>query len=375
MPGRTLDTTEKIAELETLMAGDDAAALLEATDRATLALDFRANDAVLGLPEVDSRLVDELHRRVGEALARAAELGSVEAVVKLAARAFQSEDDALAGAARALLPALGPADPTGAASYYHALLCFHGLGGPQDLVQTVGLHRDAASKGWADAMFELYAMLSRGLGCEPDPNEAIAFCRLAAEAGHPRAMYNLGAFHATGNGAPFDEGESVRWYTAAAERGHGRAAATLGLMRWTGLGAPKDRDQGRAWLARADELGFDWRELAEGMGVDRGEIEGAADGIVAAEPTTPRARAKTRAAKKAPKRPAKKATRTPAKKPATKKPAAKKPAAKKPAAKKPAAKKPAAKKAAAKKPTKKPAAKKAATKKPAAKKPAAKKRR
>lgn len=57
MPGRTQDTTEKIAELERLMAGDDAAALLEAIDRATMALDFRANDAVLGLPEVDGRIV------------------------------------------------------------------------------------------------------------------------------------------------------------------------------------------------------------------------------------------------------------------------------------------------------------------------------
>lgn len=305
MPGRTLDAMEKCEQLRGLLDSRDPEALLEAVRRARLALEFRATDAMLGLDPVPESRLDDLRAAITEALTAAVALGSTRAAVELArvhlrahdaaaalavlepaARAGDAQAAALAAQtvwrsgqtgrhAEALgwLEAAREPDPEGRVHYMLGLFAFNGIGGPVDFAASGALHELAAARGNADAMFELYVLTVQGVGRAADEAAALVWCQRAAEAGNLRAMGNLGGFYATGNGLPRDPERAVEWYKRAAERGHGRSAATLGVMYATGDGVEIDAGAARGWFAAADATDFDWRDMAEAVGLDLDEWE------------------------------------------------------------------------------------------------------
>jgi TPR repeat protein len=302
---RTLDTIAKRDELRGLLGGSDAERLVKAARAAMVALEFRVQDPMLGLPPVDRDLLLEVHALLLQAVERAADLGSDEAALWLGDIRYDAEDvdGAMAlfeaqaeaghplGAAKAAelirrleradryadvlrwLDAALARDPNGMVHYVRGLYAFNGLGCPADRAAAFRLHEEAAARGNADAMFELYAMLAQGVGCAADPARAVDCCVQAAEGGNVRAMANLGGMYATGNGLPQDSARSVEWYARAAEKGHGRAAASLGCMYALGQEIEGDERKARWYFARAEALGYDWRPMATTMGLEVGEWE------------------------------------------------------------------------------------------------------
>ena len=305
MDERTLDTIAKRDELRKLLDGRDAERLVKAARAALVALEFRVMDPQIGLPPVNRDLLLELHELVLRAVERAAELGSGEAALWLGDIRYDAEDmdGAMAlfegqaeaghplGAAKAAelirrleradryadalrwLDAALARDPNGMVHYTRGLYAFNGLGCPADRAAAFRLHEEAAARGNADAMFELYAMLAQGQGCTADPARAVDWCVRAAEGGNIRAMANLGGLYATGNGLAQDSARAVEWYGRAAEKGHGRAAASLGCMYAMGQEIEGDERKARWYFARSEALGYDWRPMAATMGLEVGEWE------------------------------------------------------------------------------------------------------
>lgn len=310
MPGRTLDALSKRDELRALLTTTpaDPGALHLAARKAELALEFRATDAMIGLDPVADDVLAELRQVIDAALAAAAELGSHDAACDLATRRMQLreplaalailEPAARGGHARAAalaaqiawrqglverqpdalewLQAARADDPEGRAHHLLGLYAFNGAARPVDHAEAGRLHEQAAARGNADAMFELYVLTDQGIGRPADPAAAIAWCRRSAEAGNLRAMGNIAGFHATGRGLPRDPEKALAWYLRAARAGHGKSAATLGVMYATGDCVDADPAEARSWFAAADALGHDWRDLADAVGLDPDEWEPAA---------------------------------------------------------------------------------------------------
>jgi TPR repeat protein len=305
MDERTQDTIARRDELREALAGSDAERLVKAARAGMAALELRVKDPARGLPPVDRDLLLEVHGLVLQAVERASDLGSAEADLWLGDIRYDEEDmdgamalferQAKAGhpAAAAKVAelirrlertdryadALGwldaalARDSSGMAHYVRGLYTFNGLGCLVDLVAAFRLHEEAAARGNADAMFELYAMLTQGAGCTADPARAVTWCVKAAEGGNVRAMANLGGMYATGTGLPQDGARSVEWYARAAEHGHGRAAASLGCMYALGREIDRDERKARWYFARAAALGYDWRPMANTMGLKVGDWE------------------------------------------------------------------------------------------------------
>jgi len=177
--------------------------------------------------------------------------------------AFKRYDEAYTFAQQAVR-----SDPDGEAHYLLGLMAFNGHGRPEDIKESVLLHQQAARRGNADAMFELFVFSMRGIG---DKQTAVVFLRRAAERGQVRAMANMGVLHATGQlpGIAKDLAESVKWYRRAADKGHAQATATLGVMALRGAGMPKDAALAESYFKRAEELGYDVDGYLAKLGIKR----------------------------------------------------------------------------------------------------------
>lgn len=159
-------------------------------------------------------------------------------------------------------------DPEGHSHLLAGYMAYSGVGLPQDPDVALAHITTSADRGNADAMFELYVMLSTGDGIEHDEASAIDWCLKAAEAGSRRAMFNVGSFYATGNSKiEQDIKETVVWYERARAGGHGRAAAMLGVMYATADGVEFDENKANAYFDEAAELGFDVDDFLKSIGL------------------------------------------------------------------------------------------------------------
>jgi TPR repeat protein len=140
--------------------------------------------------------------------------------------------------------------------YIAGLMAYNGEGRPKDIKESLRMHKAAARRNNADALFELFVFAMNGVGT---PDGAAMFLRMAAERGSARAMANMGVLHATGQlaGIAKDPAQAVTWYRRAAAKDHPRATATLGLMALRGEGMEKDHALAEHDFTRAEALGFD----------------------------------------------------------------------------------------------------------------------
>ena len=76
--------------------------------------------------------------------------------------------------------------------------------------------RDAATRGDADAQFEMGVRLVDDVSARPDYGEAAAWFRRAAEHGHAGAQAALGNMYAAGEGVPRSAAEAATWLDRAA---------------------------------------------------------------------------------------------------------------------------------------------------------------
>jgi uncharacterized protein len=202
-----------------------------------------------------------------DAYKRAADLGSDYGAYVVAYNlywSFKRYDEAYGYAQRALKGD----DPEGAVRYLLGLMAANGRGRPQDMPESLRLHQEAAERGNADALFELFVYAMQGMG---DRSKAVFYLQEAGKRDQPRACANLGVLYATGQlaGIPRDLTQSVKWYKRAADLGIGRAAAALGAMALRGEGMPRDPKTAEAYFERAEELGFDVDEYLQRIGLQR----------------------------------------------------------------------------------------------------------
>jgi len=165
--------------------------------------------------------------------------------------------------------ALKGKDPDGKVRYLLGLMAYNGRGRTRDVAESLRLHQEAAARGNADAMFELFVYAIQGIG--GDRSRAVSYLMEAGKRDQPRAAANLGALYATGQmqGIPKDLTQSIKWYQRAADLGVGRAAAALGAMSLRGEGMVRDPVAAEVYFKRAEELEFDVDTYLQKIGLSR----------------------------------------------------------------------------------------------------------
>lgn len=265
-----------------VLRGDGIIGIMPVEEVRQMVADYEAllargvTEAAIGLAEyhLDENGLDCSPAKAADRAGTAVIAGSVPARSILRAsvvrvRMEAEEDPANAAAAFAAIDgARGESDATGDAAYHAALLAFHGYGTAKDLERCVALHEEAAAKGHAGAMFELYVLHATGQGTAKDEAKALAWCVEAAEKGMSRACFNLGAFYATGRGGvEKDEAKAFAWYGKASTAGHGKATATLAYMTMRGEGCEANAERAEELFALAAAQGFDVATFREQLGV------------------------------------------------------------------------------------------------------------
>ncbi len=92
------------------------------------------------------------------------------------------------------------------------------------LLRALDLLGRAASKGHADAQYELGQMHAQGLGTKQDFQQALHCYLQAAAQGHAKAQFNLGFLHSQGQGVEQDYVKAYQWYATSAASGYTVAA-------------------------------------------------------------------------------------------------------------------------------------------------------
>jgi len=112
----------------------------------------------------------------------------------------------------------------------------------------------SASKGIAEAQYNLAVILLEGVYTEHNAVEAAQWARKAAEQGHAKAQLLYGKnFLLEGVGVARDEQAAAKWCLKSAEQGNPHAQATIGELYLKGRGVPIDEKIGREWINRAIE--------------------------------------------------------------------------------------------------------------------------
>lgn len=109
-----------------------------------------------------------------------------------------------------------------------------------------------ASRGDAEALFNMAQAHRMGRGVPMNTETAIEYYRRAADKGHVGAMTNLGI-------TLYQEGrktEALNQLRQAADKGDLRAAYVLGVATFGGDGAPRNPSLGYAYVARARDGGL-----------------------------------------------------------------------------------------------------------------------
>lgn len=98
----------------------------------------------------------------------------------------------------------------------------------KDLKKTYLSYKEAAEKGFPDAINNYADMYLRGEYIEKDLTRALELFKQAAKKGVPEAMYTLGYMYENGVGTKMDLTKSRDWYTKSALAGDVFAANKLG---------------------------------------------------------------------------------------------------------------------------------------------------
>jgi hypothetical protein len=113
----------------------------------------------------------------------------------------------------------------------------------------------AASRGDAQAQYDLAVVLDCGRGAKRDPARALRWLTQAASGGHVAAQSALGWKYMTGEGVVRDDGTAFRWIRRAAESGEAAAQNNLGILYAQGRGVEADVVEAEKWFRRAAEQG------------------------------------------------------------------------------------------------------------------------
>jgi TPR repeat protein len=106
----------------------------------------------------------------------------------------------------------------------------------------------AASRGDAQAHYNLGVLYAEGRAVAKDQAKAVQFYQRGAENGSILAAYSLAQAYRKGEGVSADYSVAASWFRFAAQRGDFRAGNELGLLYVEGKGVKQDLIEGFAWI-------------------------------------------------------------------------------------------------------------------------------
>lgn len=151
------------------------------------------------------------------------------------------------------------------AAYMAGQMVRRGLGTPKDNIEALGLYKQSADAGFADAAFHiwlLHTIAGKELVSEKD---AAKYLKQAAEMGLQKAQTLYGKFLADGKlGLKIDKGTALKWFQKAAKQGNRPSQLLLGLMYTNGAektGVKKDAKEAFVWLSLAERTEDKWTQV------------------------------------------------------------------------------------------------------------------
>lgn len=141
------------------------------------------------------------------------------------------------------------------AAHNYGQCLWEGVFGQRELEQARVWYGRAAEGGFVQSNCALGNMLIKGEGGPADPERGIGLCREAAEAGDANAQTDMGDHYGMGEGVEQDYVEARRWYLLAAAQQHRNAAFQLGALDWNGLGGPVDQASASHWFEQSYAFG------------------------------------------------------------------------------------------------------------------------
>ncbi|MCC6597763.1 MAG: SEL1-like repeat protein [Alphaproteobacteria bacterium] len=130
----------------------------------------------------------------------------------------------------------------------------HG-GVKQDYKRAAFWFEQAATRGVANAAYNLGVLYHQGLGMDPNMDKALFWYTQAAALGHPEAQYNLGIAYIEGIGVNYDPEKAASFFRAAADKDIMEAAYNLGLIYENGLLGEVKPDEALMWYKTAADQG------------------------------------------------------------------------------------------------------------------------
>ena len=133
-------------------------------------------------------------------------------------------------------------------------------------VEKLKADAEAGNAAAQEALGECHASFRLCAGVPRNDAKAREWFEKAASRGDADALYNLGVMHAKGRSVRQDYAAARALWERAAAQGHARAQANLGVMHKNGHGVEKDRAAAREWFGKACDNGFQpaceqWRRL------------------------------------------------------------------------------------------------------------------
>ncbi|MGV7208261.1 TonB family protein [Oxalobacteraceae bacterium A2-2] len=167
------------------------------------------------------------------------------------------------------------------AQYDLANSLMYGIKQPKNVEQAVAWYRKAAEQGHVQAQTKLATLYNSGQGVARDPSQAAIWYRKAADQGDAGAAYRLGRMFESGSGVEQSYAEAAALYRRGAEAGSSEAQERLANLYLQGRGVEKDEAQAAGLLRKAAEQREPGAEAAlarlyfAGAGVPRDDAEGA----------------------------------------------------------------------------------------------------
>lgn len=130
-----------------------------------------------------------------------------------------------------------------------------GRGTDRDIDRGLSILRDAADRGYLNAIRWLARDYRRGRFLKVDKAEHIRWLRKAADVGHKTSQLNLGLNYRTGYGVEKNLDTAKSWMRKAAAKGHRFAAHELAKLLLVSSDTAS-KSEGVDWLRRNSESGF-----------------------------------------------------------------------------------------------------------------------
>ena len=124
-----------------------------------------------------------------------------------------------------------------------------------DYAQALKIFRQLATKGNAEAQYNLGTIYHEGNAVTQDYKEAVKWYRLAAAQGDAGSQYNIGFMYYNGQGVTQGYKEAMKWFRLAADQRFAVAQNNIGAIYYNGFGVTKNYQEALKWFRLAAAQG------------------------------------------------------------------------------------------------------------------------